>query len=87
MGQLNTVAIILEGQRPLIVPYATAMDEYRRLADVTLIHEQDLKLFQALTVALGVLPKPTLPKLDDGRTRADFITATWRETFKELNQS
>lgn len=85
MGQL--IAIILEGQSPLIVPYETARDEYERLLEFTLVNEQDLSLFRALVAGLGVLPKPTLPKGPDGRTRAEMITAEWRETFKELNQS
>lgn len=87
MGQLNPVAIILQGQPPLIVPYAAAQEEYERLQRVTLTQEADQKLFQALTVALGVMPPPPMGKTADGRTRAEAITAQWREEFKELNQS
>ncbi len=87
MVQLNTVAIIREGQAPLIVPYDIAMEEYTRLLDVTPVHEQDIAFFHALVVALGILPKPPMPLLPDGRTRAEFVTSKWREDYRELNQS
>ena len=79
---MNTIALILEGQDPVIVPYDTARDEYDRLTQLTLVEIEDRQLFAALTVALGVLPKPPLPKMPDGTTHAAFVISKWREAAK-----
>lgn len=82
---MDTVTLIIEGQPRLIVPVDTAREEFERLRLLELRETEDIKLFNALVVALAVLPKPVLPPFSDGSTRAEHVTAQWREKFKELN--
>jgi hypothetical protein len=83
----TTVAIILEGQEPVIIPTEVARQEYEILNGLQLSHKEDENLFHALTVALGVLPKPPLGLMPDARTRAQNKISEWKVMFKSLNEA